>query len=380
MKPPDLLPRDVEHCRHRRAPSGPDSPGAARATCGLLVELLAAGGPAEPSLVEVDRDACEACCRAAPPALASLNPVVASLVYTRAATLAARPGPGREAEADRLRLLGERARIALDLVYREPLELEALAAAAVGSLLELVPPPPRPDGPAVTRWAVGVTTAPRIRPVLEPCLDSLVRAGWPRPHLFIDAAVPIPPRYAHLPCTFREEKVGAFANYLLALGELLLRDPRAEAYLVAQDDALFYDGECLPRYLEHVLWPGETPGLVSLYCNRSDAADRPGWHAPARMPGSGPVALVFPRELAKAFVTDRKVFEHRWEPDEVAATSLGDLIPLWAREHALPIWLPTPSLVQHIGDTSTLWPGARAAGRRRASWFVGTGGAPAAAP
>jgi hypothetical protein len=84
---------------------------------------------------------------------------------------------------------------------------------------------------------------------------------------------------------------------------------------------------------------------------------------------SGPVALVFPRELVKAFLTDRTVFEHRWNDDEPAATSIGDVISSWAYRRGVPVWLPTPSLVQHIGDTSTIWPLARAKGRRQALWF-----------
>jgi hypothetical protein len=358
MRPQELGPRDVDHCPHRRAAVG----AAEAATCGLLDELLGDGRSA------VGRPVCEACCRAGPASARGLNPVVASLVYARALPMRADAPQG--AEADRLGHLIDRSRACLDVVYGTPFTMPPTGPPDARPLDALIPPPAVRTGDPVREWAVGVTTAPRIRPTLEICLDGLVGAGWERPHLFIDAAVRIPERYAHLPYTYREEKVGAWPAYFLALAELLMRRPRADAYMIVQDDALVFDRESLPRYLGRVLWPGAAPGLVSLYCNGPDGADRPGWHIAAGVPTSGPVALVFPRDLAKAFVTDRDVFEHRWDPIEAAATSIGDLIPFWAHDHSLPIWFPTPSLVQHIGDTSTLWPGARALGPHRTSRFV----------
>ena len=218
---------------------------------------------------------------------------------------------------------------------------------------------------------MGVTTSPRIQATLEPCLDGLLRAGWDRPHLFIDGPVRVADRHASLPATYRRERVGAWPNYFLALAELLLLRPRAEAFMIVQDDALFYDSESLPKYLEHVLWPSREPCLVSLYCCVDDQAPRPGWREVSRVPVTGPVALVFPPEIAKSFLTDFAVFEHRWQPDETAATSLGDLIATWCHGQGITTWFPTPSLVRHIGDTSTIWPGARASGSRQAGKIAG---------
>jgi len=223
----------------------------------------------------------------------------------------------------------------------------------------------------VQKWAVGVTTAPRRQETLEACLASLVRAGWETPYLFVDSAVRIPERFTTLPGTFRDEKIGAWPNYYLALAELLMRQPHADAYMIVQDDALFYDREPLTDYLAEVLWPGKAPGLVSLYCSAADSQRQRGWHSQDGFKAAGPLAFVFARDLAKAFLTDRSVFEHRWAADPVTATSLTGLINRWAWDRRLPGWFPTPSLVQHIGDASTLWPGARALGHRRAEPFAG---------
>jgi len=366
----EVGPTSIESCRYRRVVSEHDGTGAA--ICALLETVMGAHGR-EWSIVEPQ--VCESCLRSSPPSPREPNPVVASLLYSRSTRLASflGDGDGDGDEADRLRRAAEAARDRLDVLYDEPMAIPSRRPAGPGSpaIAELIPPPSTRHGRRARDWAVGVTTAPRVQPVLGTCLDSLARAGWHGPHLFIDAAVNVPAPHQDLPRTARDERIGAWPNYLLALTELLLRHPRADAYMIVQDDALFHDREPLTPYLEAVLWPGRAPCLVSLYCNTSDTASEPGWHASVAEMRGGPVALVFPRDLAKAFVTDREVFEHRWGPDEVSATSIGDTISSWAHRRGVPVWLPTPSLVQHIGDTSTLWPLARAKGPRIARWFAG---------
>jgi len=360
----DLKPTGVDGCpyRHNVVQQG----GIETANCGFIEEFL---GKREDGSGVVDRGVCDSCRQSFLPSAQNPNPVVASLLYSRASRLAASLAPC--ALADRLRSVAERAHDRLDVLYADPLPINPAAGIAVRALADLVPPPASRHGRRVRDWAVGVTTAPRIQPVLSTCLGSLARAGWERPYLFIDAAVNLPEPYDKLACTFRDERVGAWPNYYLGLMELLLRRPRADVYMLVQDDALFYDREPLSLYLESVLWPGKTTCLVSLYCSAGDTAGEPGWHSSKGEMNGGAVALAWPRELAKAFVTDRDVFEHRWLADELAATSIGNVISYWAHKRGVPVWLPTPSLVQHVGDTSTIWRVARASGKRRALRFVG---------
>jgi hypothetical protein len=359
-----LTHREIENCpyRHDMTVQG----GVETACCGLVEQLL--DQPARDSCL-IARAVCESCCHSFPPTARRPNPVVASLIYARALRLIA--SWPTSAEVDRLQVLADQARRWLDVVFDEPLSLEPAGGPGTGRLAERVPPPGSRNGRRVREWAVGVTTAPRIQPVLENCLESLTQAGWKRPLLVIDAPVRISEPFDKLPFTLRDQSVGAWPNYHLALTELLLRHPRACAYMVVQDDALFYHGESLPAYLERILWPGRTSCLVSLYCSDADTAGEPGWHPSEGEMQSGPLALAFPRDLAKAFVNDRSVFEHRWDSDELRATSIGDVISSWAHQHGVPVWLPTPSLVQHIGETSTLWPQARAKGTRQARRFAG---------
>jgi hypothetical protein len=358
-----LRPATVETCRYRR--NVPCQDGAETAACGLLESLL--GKPGE-AWGYVGRDVCEVCCRSFPPAPANLNSAVASVVFQRARQLAETAPPP---EADRLRQLSRDAWQCLDVLPLQPLPPLALDAVPARPLTELVPPLKRRSGRAVRKWAVGVTTAPRIRPTLDTCLESLVRAGWTAPYLFVDSPVRLPEKFAGLPGTFRDTRAGAWSSYYLALAELLLREPHADAYLIVQDDAVFYSGESLPDYLAGALWPGTSPCLVSLYCGPGDYGSRSGWHRPSPPARTGPVAVAFPPDLAKAFLTDRQVFEHRWAPDPQFAAAVDGVISQWAFQNEVPFWFPTPSLVQHVGDTSTLWPHARALGHRRAEQFAG---------
>jgi hypothetical protein len=240
--------------------------------------------------------------------------------------------------------------------------------AALTRLPDLAPKRSRQQ---VRKWAVGVTTAPRPQDTLARTLESLCAAGWPDPALFIDAAAKIPERFAHLPGTFRDARLGAWPNYYLAMAELLLRSPDADAFLIAQDDVVFPGGINVREYLEAALWPGERPGLVSLYCSSAYTKDAPGWYLHKGLWVWGALAMVFPRELAREFVLDGRVFNHRRDRLNNGLANIDLVIGTWAMRRRIAVWHTTPSLVQHIGECSAIWPSSRADGPRRASWFAG---------
>jgi len=164
--------------------------------------------------------------------------------------------------------------------------------------------------------------------------------------------------------------VGAWPNYYLALAELLMRQPHADAYLMAQDDAVFYGRQDVRAYLEQILWPGDRPGLVSLYCSSAYTQPAAGWHLHQGRWVWGAVAFIFPRELAKQFITDPTVFEHRWCDPKLGLADIDAVIGRWAERLGISIHFSTPSLAQHVGDVSSLWHGERATGHRRADHFA----------
>jgi hypothetical protein len=411
------LPRPLESCGFRNDVR--EEAGIETAYCGVLAKVLEGGDPAH---FRVGRDACLACCQSRPPQVDQINPVLASLLYGIASELS-----GREAGDvlwDKVRRLAERileAEIPLEeatppwprralvscgyrgalieqhspppcsigepeIVYvchhpehetttaetcRRCRDWAEVPGPAPPPLAQLLPAPAGRHGPRIGKWAVGVTTAPRPQETLSLCLDSLARAGWSAPRLFIDSGADIAERFSHLPITLRAPRVGAWPNYYLGLAELLMREPTADAYFMVQDDAILYDREDLSAYLEAALWPHEPVGAVSLYCPKTYTQPEPGWHRRADLWVYGAVAFVFPRESAKRFIADRAVLEHRWSERNEGRAQIDLTIGHWAQRSALPIYYPTPSLVQHIGDTSTLWPRARALGDRKADRFAG---------
>lgn len=358
----------VQTCRHRRAVH---REGALEfATCALVHQIV---GSKDDSCGRVPLAACEACCRSFPPSAEKMNPVVASFVLATALRVIDRGGmPGCDLE--RACALRESATNHLDDADTGgPLRPSNGTCTGKGvplSLERLIPPPAPARDAGVRHWAVGVTTAPRRRATLERCLDSLAHAGWADPYLFVDATS-VPPRYSQLPGTYRDPAIGAWPNYYLALCELLMRRPAAEAVMVVQDDSHFSEQENVRAYLEGMLWPGESLGLVSLYCSAAYTRPEPGWGILGEAWTWGALAFIFPRDLAKQFVTDHDVFEHRWNPEGSGLVGIDIVIGRWALRRRIPVWYPTPSLVQHIGETSALWSYAsRAQGERRADRFA----------
>lgn len=225
----------------------------------------------------------------------------------------------------------------------------------------------------VIRWAVGVTTCGRRRATLERTLTSLKAAGWDCPRLFAEPGVVVPERFAGLPCTRRDVPLGPFPNWYLALAELVMREPKAEAYLLCQDDVVFSRG--LRAYLEERLWPAPAVGVVSVYCPSHFASDkRKGFHVVDRGWATwGALAYIFPNPSAHRFLCDPRVVNHRRGGPADGMRNIDSLVGWWCRDVKWPYYVHTPSLAQHIGATSTIWKtgNSGATGKRRADDFPG---------
>jgi hypothetical protein len=404
----------VDTCHWRERENG-------AANCRLAAALLG------DSYFTVSEEACAACCRSFPPSPRQLNPVVASLLFAAASRIV----EGDESEtrskahARTVRDLAERslntshsAELTLtpareqasccwlgerlpggsgesrddeparanEAIYacRHPSHATTTQSGCrmcrdwskrrpVSRLLhldELAPPPVRRCGPSVKKWAVGVTTAPRRSPTLEACLDTIVRAGWEEPRLFLDGTTRLPSRYAHLPVTWREDSVGAWPAWYLALAELVLHHPEADAFVLLQDDVALFDREVLRDYLERALWPGQRPGLVSLFYTGMDSVNgwheaRGGWHFSAQ-------GLIFSPGTARAFLSDAGVSQAWLAAAGGRHVPIPEAVAEWVGRRGIEVWYANPSLSQHIGNSSTIWTNAGIGGGRRAPWFAGS--------
>lgn len=362
-------PRSVASCPYRHVIRSTEEDEHAR--CRLLESFL---GPNAAELCEVGRDACEACVDAFPPTRDDINYVIASLLHNVTGEIlrSERVDVLDRVTAQQVHDWSERC---MPLMFHD----EDDATSGVGSLGECgwvdlgraLPSPTRRHGPKVANWAVGITTAPRRLPTLACCLDALIGSGWKAPTLFVDSSTDLPPRFAGLSRTTHDPKVGAWPNYYLALTELTLRSPEADAYMILQDDALLIHHPGLRNYLETMLWPCDGPGIVSLYCATDYAKADPGWHELPPPWFWGALAFLFSPDAARRFLVDPMVLSHRRRGPEGGLAGIDVLIGMFAQRNEIPIYYPSPSLVQHIGQVSTLWPTARAGGSRRASQFLG---------
>lgn len=181
--------------------------------------------------------------------------------------------------------------------------------------------------------AAAVLTAPRPRSTLGRTLASLAAAGW-------DEAL------------VHEDRAGAgqLRAYMTALGRLVEHAPRADAYLVVEDDVVFCRG--LRRYLDATLWPGPVAqiALCSPYCPRAYRQTRPGWDDTQSGRGlylAGSQAWVFPPAAARAILAEVAPRKSIYYSDRE--------IGRWAKATGRKVWYHTPSLAQHIAvDNSAL--------------------------
>lgn len=236
---------------------------------------------------------------------------------------------------------------------------------------------PRPPSQKVARWAIGMTTAPRALGTLNRTLRSLRKAGWTeRVHLFAEAGTRTwAARLIGGPLALirrKSPKLGAWSNFFLGLQELYLRQPDADAYLMVQDDVVFCRD--LRAYLEDKLWPKDAAvGVVSLHTpGHLTAAKTSGFfHAELGWQAWGAQALIFPNAAARAFLSDAKVVAHRQKGILDGTKNVDSVIGDWCLRTRHYFWMHSPSLAEHIGATSTLWPNLGLEGNRSSADFPG---------
>jgi hypothetical protein len=85
---------------------------------------------------------------------------------------------------------------------------------------------------------------------------------------------------------------------------------------------------------------------------------------------AGALALIFPNASLRTFLGDPHVLNHRRKGASEGMHFIDSVVGQWAVRRGFPLMVHAPSLAQHIGETSTLFPGAGNEGRRHALRFV----------
>lgn len=183
------------------------------------------------------------------------------------------------------------------------------------------------------KWGVTIITSPRETPTLNQCRDSLYRAGWINHARGQDVAV-----------SYDHDQIGCYTHWQNALRSLLDFCLFADYLMVVEDDAVFSAG--CRRYLD--LYPPSPDCINSLYCaapnHRDDAF---GWHE-IRVPqrAYGALAYAMTPAMARRFLS--------FPPLSTSPNLTDRAMGIFCQRERIPYLCHSPSLVQHIGDTSTL--------------------------
>jgi hypothetical protein len=207
---------------------------------------------------------------------------------------------------------------------------------------------------------IGITTSFRKESTLETTLNSLDRSGFKFVHIFadhntiIDDGVNVSRRKNH--------QYGAWRNWFWGLKELY-ETYEQEFYVMCQDDILVCGN--LYKYILQLKPNGET-GLYSL-CTPPMYKGPNLWNEINQ--GSKlwlAQFVIIPRNSVKMILESKEV----WRFNHGAA--IDNRLGMWAKYAGKKVLYHTPSLVNHIGHISTIWPDdIRVAGERSPVDFPG---------
>lgn len=207
------------------------------------------------------------------------------------------------------------------------------------------------------KWSYGITTVPERRTTTLPrTLESLRNAGFDAPRLFVDGAGHGYDGFA-LEVTLRYPAVKTVGNFILGLWELYIREPSANRYVMFQDDIIVYRN--LRAYLEKAGYPSDKAfcNLATLRSNQSLAPSdgKPGWFLSNQF-GRSAMALMFSRDALWTLLSSQNLVQKPAAAVNPKRNLDGCIMQSFTavsggqwREY-----VHNPSLVQHIGEVSTM--------------------------
>lgn len=231
------------------------------------------------------------------------------------------------------------------------------------------------------KWAYGVTTVwldhfgnkrtERRESLLPRTLESLKRAGFDNPCLYVDGCDhKVAQEYEtqfNLEVTNRRRNIRTFGNWVLALGELYIREPYADRYAMFQDDLVTYLN--LKKYLEKATYGGTKEGnnakvYYNLYSFPSNENLTPkvsesgkeltgaGFYV-SNQNGRGAVGLIFDNETVRVLLAHTHMIERPRDPHRGFKAVDGGIVTALKKSGYKEL-VHIPSLTQHIGDQSSM--------------------------
>lgn len=214
----------------------------------------------------------------------------------------------------------------------------------------------------INKWAIGVTIAPRDIRTYDRTLDCIIDNGW-EPYLFCEPGVNLLPKYQNLPHMIRPRCYGSWKSCFHSLKCLYEFYPDAECYGLFEDDLVLCKG--IKEFLSETLWPSDDCAFASIYSPDIYTKKEIGYYPCIQRNLWGGLAYFFTPNTIKKCIKHPYVIRYNGIHKDI---TLGN----WAKQARLVPYYFSPSLAQHIGETSTIWgTNSKIVRGRMASDFVG---------
>lgn len=204
-------------------------------------------------------------------------------------------------------------------------------------------------------WSYGITTVPaRFNTTLPKTIASLKAAGFDNPRLYVDGhddSKLVKDRFG-LEATCHFPNLRTFGNWITTLWDIYIRNPHALRYAIFQDD--FITCSNLKEYLEITPYPEK--GYLNLYTFPANQERCPKGHVgfyPANQKGLGAVALIFTREAVEILLSHQHMAKRPQHKTRGHKAIDGGIVETF-RKSGWKEYVHNPSLVQHIGRTSSM--------------------------
>lgn len=187
--------------------------------------------------------------------------------------------------------------------------------------------------------SIAIRTAPREVSYLGQTVQSL-RSAFPGTnlHLFAEPDSPIVPDVV---VHQNDRCLGIYANFIKALS-FLVENTEGPRYMVCEDDIAL-----LPDFSAAIANEVGN-GLLNPYCAKPRGKDNfIGWYHPADVSLYGMLCLIFHKSTVHNLLS---VYRTECAPDKGADACLGFL----TNKAGCKVWQHTPTLVDHLGEISTI--------------------------
>ncbi len=205
------------------------------------------------------------------------------------------------------------------------------------------------------KLVVGLTTCPRDIPTIDRTVQSLRKSGFDI-HVFAEPNSLVP---KNIRVSRRKERRGAWENWFFGLKELY-ETYQQPWYIMVQDDIILCRNLC--EFALSVAGDGDCYSFFT----PQQYAGRLGWNEIKEGANLWMAQMyMFPQHVVSALLHSNEIWRIPGQ------SSIDNRIGLWAKYNNKKVYYHTPSLVKHIGHTSSIWPKAVLEGGRTEVNFPG---------